>query len=68
MVIRNLDITAAIQHLVNKISFSLSLSQSHLNAIHLVLIANEHGYENVPAQDQHKVFPGGNVPVTSVTP
>ena len=30
-----------------------------MNAIHPVLIANEHGYKDVPAQDKHRYFSKG---------
>jgi hypothetical protein len=30
-----------------------------MNAIHPVLIANEHGYKDVPAQDKHRDFSRG---------
>ena len=55
-VIQGENIKNAIQRLVNKITSSFSLSQSHMNAIHPVLIANEHEYEDVPTQDKHRDF------------
>jgi hypothetical protein len=58
-VVQGAEITAAIQGLVNKITSSFSLSQSHMNAIHPVLIANKHGYKDVPAQDKHRDFSRG---------
>ena len=50
------NIKIAIQRLVTKITSSFSLSHTHMNAIHPVLIANEHGYKDVPAQDKHRDF------------
>ena len=58
-VIQGENIKNAIQRLVNKITSSFSLSQTHMNAIHPVLIANEHGYKDVPAQDKHRDFSRG---------
>ena len=54
--IRGENIKVAIQRLVTKISSSFSLSHTHMNAIHYVIITNEHGYKDVPAQDKHRDF------------